>query len=328
MKIVNLTQMKGHEHQRSQQRGAALLTAMLVASLATIAAVAMISQQQLDIRRTYNVLDSEQAYLYLLGAEAFAIQVLAEDLKDNKIDTLGEDWASEKGFTEFVEGGLVGGNIVDLQARFNLNNLLDSTDKIDPVNRERFTRLLQALDLSVDLIPAVVDWLDQNESLTFPDGAEDGEYLNLEHPYRTANRNMVSHTELLSIKGFSNNGISNGTYEKLAPYVTALPLGSDINVNTASKEVIMALGPNVTESDADDLIKVQEEKGFKTIGEFQKHEVGKSRDLVPDNLVVASHYFLVTSYAEIGRASATLRSVVHRDPNGNIEVILRTQGGM
>ena len=322
MEIVDLIQTKGHEHQRGQQRGAALLTAMLVASLATIAAVAMISQQQLDIRRTYNVLDSEQAYLYLLGAEAWGIQVLARDLKNNKIDTLGDDWATILPPIA-VEGGQISGKIEDLQARFNLNNLLDSKGKPDPLNRERFIRLLQAQDLSVELIPAVIDWLDQNENLTFPDGAEDGEYLNKELPYRTANRNMVSISELLKIKGFTHE-----VYEKLASYVSTLPWGTEININTAFKEVIMTLGPNVSESDAEQLIEDRGEEGFQTMGEFQNHKVGKSSGLQIAGLKLDSQYFLVTSYAEIGRARATLESIIHRDPGGKINVILRTQGGM
>ena len=46
-----------------RQRGVALITALLVVALATVAAVAMATRQQLDIRRTGNLLHGEQAYL-------------------------------------------------------------------------------------------------------------------------------------------------------------------------------------------------------------------------------------------------------------------------
>ena len=43
------------------QRGVALITALLVIALVTAAAVAMASRQQLDIRRTANILQRDQA---------------------------------------------------------------------------------------------------------------------------------------------------------------------------------------------------------------------------------------------------------------------------
>lgn len=55
-----------------KQTGVALITAMLVVALASVAAVAMTSRQQLDIRRTGNILHADQAYLYALGGELWA----------------------------------------------------------------------------------------------------------------------------------------------------------------------------------------------------------------------------------------------------------------
>ena len=68
---------------RSKQSGAALITAILITAIATIAAVSMASRQHLDIRRTTNVIESSQAYLFALGAEEWGKQVLVRDRQDN-----------------------------------------------------------------------------------------------------------------------------------------------------------------------------------------------------------------------------------------------------
>ena len=47
-------------NQATRQRGVALVTALLVVSLATVAAVAMATRFQIDLRRTGNLLNGEQ----------------------------------------------------------------------------------------------------------------------------------------------------------------------------------------------------------------------------------------------------------------------------
>ena len=48
--------------QAGRCRGVALLTALLVVALVTVAAVAMVARQSLDIHRTANVLDADRAW--------------------------------------------------------------------------------------------------------------------------------------------------------------------------------------------------------------------------------------------------------------------------
>ena len=91
-----------------RQRGVALITAVLVVALAAVAAAAMTTRQTVDVRRAANVMDADQAQLYLLGAEAWAAQVLRRDLKDNKTDSFDDDWAVVLP-AQTVEGGAVSG---------------------------------------------------------------------------------------------------------------------------------------------------------------------------------------------------------------------------
>ena len=80
---------------RNDQRGVAVLTAMLVVTLGTMIAVNLMWIASLDQRRTGAALAGDQALLYLQGAEAWAGDFLRQDQIDSQTDHLGEIWAVE-----------------------------------------------------------------------------------------------------------------------------------------------------------------------------------------------------------------------------------------
>ena len=185
---------------------------MLIVALASIAAVAVTTRQQLDIRRSANLMNGEQSYQFALGVESWAIQLLTRDRKLNNADTLNEDWAKQLPPLS-VEGGQVAGRIEDLQGRYNLNNLVDSNGTATADTVKPLQRLLQALDIPTDLAWTVADWIDDDINPNINGGAEDDVYTRLQYAYRTANTKMVSGSELLLI-----NGIEPEYYVKLEPY--------------------------------------------------------------------------------------------------------------
>ncbi|MFA7094965.1 MAG: type II secretion system minor pseudopilin GspK [Gammaproteobacteria bacterium] len=305
-----------------RSKGVALITALLVVALATIAAAAMASRQQLDLRRTGNILDGDQAYLYTLGAEAWAVGILVKDRKENQTDSLGDDWATVLPAIP-VEGGQITGVLEDLQGRFNINNLLTDDNQPSPPDIEIFQRLLAALDLEPRLALAVVDWLDPDIDPQPLDGAEDDQYLGEQPPYRTANQRMASATELRLIRGFPPEA-----YERLAPYIVALPFRTPINVNTASIPVLMALGNDITASDAEALIQARGEKGFADVNAFLQQPVlsgGKINPQAMQSIAVESHYFLLKVEAHIGQGRAQLSSLIERAQNGKIRIVMRSR---
>ena len=133
------------------QRGVALVTALLVVSLATMAAVSMATRQHVDVRRTGNLLHGEQAYAYAMAAESWALVIMDRDTEDTENDTLEEDWATALPPIS-VEGGFVNGAIRDLQGRFNVNNLVREDGKPSTADLDYFKRLLQVLELITYLI--------------------------------------------------------------------------------------------------------------------------------------------------------------------------------
>jgi general secretion pathway protein K len=304
----------------AQSRGVALITALLVVALASVAAVAMANRQQLDIRRAANILHGDQATLYARGVETWALQILTRDRKDTQTDHPGEDWATILPPLA-VEGGEVSGYIEDMQARFNLNNLTQG-NTINEAELVRFRRLLETLDVEPNLANAVIDWIDPNLEPRFPNGAEEDEYLRFEPPYRNANRPLASVSELRLIKG-----VDGAIYERLAPYVAALPTAATINVNTAPVTVLRSLADGLTESDAESLVEARGEDGFASVEDFLKQDVLAGRTIEAEGLSVNSTYFRVHAETRVGRVGARLVSLVERPSDGPVRVIMRSRAG-
>ena len=289
------------------QRGVALITALLVVALVSVAAVGMANRQQLDIRRTGNLLHGDQARAYVLGAESWARVVLRRDLQESEVDTLEEDWATQPPVSS-VEGGSLIGRVLDLQGRFNLNSLV-SQGQPNPDAISRYKRLLDILELEEALADPLVDWIDENIDVRFPDGAEDESYQLLTPAYRTANQLLSDVSELRLVKGYSPESI-----EKLRPFVVALPELTPINVNTAPAEVLRALADDLSDSDAEALIEARGEEGFASVEDFLKEPALAGKPLNQSDLAVTSNWFLVISEANIGQARARLASLLQRTP--------------
>lgn len=305
---------------KCKEKGVALITALLVVALATAAAVAMVSQQQVDIRRTGNILQVEQAFLYTSGIELWAARMLEQDAKENSIDTLNDDWATQLPLIP-IEGGSVSGSIADLQGRFNLNSLLRD-GKIDTAVLERFRRLLTLLNLDPAIADALADWLDNDGKTRFPNGAEDNEYLAKELPYRSANMPMSSTSELLYLPQ-----VTDEVYKTLFPYVTALPANTPINVNTASDYVLMSLSRDIDKGVAAELIDARGSSGYVDVEAFTGQAALKGKILPVEDIAVASRYFLLRSQVTFGRISVDYQSMLYRSEN-KTSVVSRARGSL
>ena len=303
-----------------QQRGVAIVTALLIVAIATTVSVTISTRLQLDVRRTGNIIAGDQAYLNSLAAESWSQRILKQDRKDNDTDHLGEDWAIELPPLP-VEGGYIQGKLTDLQACLNINSLPASSAN-NAVTRKRMERLLDNLGIDRSYIQAIIDWLDDDLETTIPDGAEDGYYMNLERPYRTGNTAMQSISELRLIKGFEDTEV----YDTVLPHVCAFGVSTPINVNTATIEVLRSLADGLSESDAEKIIEQRSDTAFKDINEFLAFDDLKNKITDTDGLSVDTEYFMLTTQSTIGQVSVNTHSIIQRTSDGNTRVIARSQG--
>ncbi len=299
----------------TRQGGTALITAILVVAIATAIAASLTWELFLDQRRAFGRVAVDQGLMYALGAESWARQILRDDAQDNQVDHPGEGWATQ--ITPLpIEGGQIQGRIEDLQGRFNLNNLIDAAGATDPEAVEGFRRLLAALDLDVRLADRMADWIDRDVEPNFPDGAEDGEYLSRRPPFRAANRPVTSVSEVLLV--FPELGASG--YATLRPYITALPRGTLININTALPEVLLSAAEGLGFREAERIVGDRPNDGWDSL-----EQLG---DLIPVEargaLGISSNWFRLAVRVDIGTQRFTMYSLLHRDAAGSVATVIRS----
>jgi general secretion pathway protein K len=221
------------------QRGIALLVAVLLVALGTIVAAAVAYESAMTARRGTSTYAFDQAVLIGEGAEALAAYGLRQIAQTNAKEIyVGQGWDKPLGPLEVVPGVMLEASLEDLQGRFNINNLVTSYGVPDEVNVAAFTHLLELVGLEPKWTAYVIDWIDSNTQASLPEGAEDSVYMGQTLPYRTANRYITSISELLALPQFGRE-----RYLALAPYITALPNGVKLNVCTASAWVLDAYLP-------------------------------------------------------------------------------------
>jgi general secretion pathway protein K len=301
----------------SSQRGIALLTAILVLTLAVIAATSIAANHHLSIKRTENTVFGSQVWSYLHGGEAWAKVVLARDIDDNN----GYDHASEAWATELpalpLPGGYISGKIVDEQGKINVNNLVSGAE-IDALTRIRLETLFTLREHDPSLVQAIIDWMDPDVEAIPPNGAEDDYYTGLEYPYLTANQPMQHISELRLVKGFTQE-----IYDDISPYLTALPANTAINVNTAPVDVLASVIPNLGIEAAKNIIEERDEEAFSNLQEFFTHPLIKDTTVNPQALSTESSFFTLSSEIKVGNSFIKNKSIINRISNSNITVISR-----
>lgn len=303
-----------------RQRGVALITAVLIVALATILAVNVAFRGYLDQRRSGTLFAFDQGYQVAAGAEAWAADILKKDkASGSKTDDLTEEWATPIASLP-LDYGEVSGQLEDMQGRFNLNSLVTSNDgqlKGDAKAIERFERLLDILELETKWARIIVDWIDSDIEAEFPDGAEDNVYTSQTPPYRTANMPITRASELLALAGF---GLER--YQKLEPFVTALPVGTAINLCTASPEVLDALleGQRQFTLARDNVTDTRKQRCFPSKQDFQQQLTKEQKTELVDGKVIddQSSFFRASIWVTIGTTQITLYSLLYRANGSNL----------
>lgn len=224
----------------SSQRGIALLTILVMVALATILAATIAKRQTNTSENTGYLMRQDQSLLYAKSAEAFFSELLIQD-SDNgsSIDHLQENWA--KPMPAFpVEDGFISGRLLDESGKFNLNNLLKADGSVDDSARRWFEKLLQRVGLPAELSQAVIDWQDADDETTGAMGAESNYYQGLDPSYLASNTRFHQVEELKLVRGFEGKN-----YDLIAPYVTALPEATKINMNTAAPLLLASIDPKL-----------------------------------------------------------------------------------
>nr|MBP8185684.1 type II secretion system minor pseudopilin GspK [Pseudomonas sp.] len=307
------------------QRGVALITVLLVVAIATVVTAGMIARQHLSIRSSSNQLTARQAWHYALGGEALAQALLSRDLKQaggnpsEAVDHLREAWARKLAPFE-VDDGRISVQIEDLAGRFNLNTLVVN-QVVVPQAHARFQRLLRALKIDPLFADRLVDWLDQNQQPQGSSGAEDNEYLLLQPAYRTAGRRLQDVSELRLLLELSERD-----YQRLLPFVSALPENIGLNVNTASALLLSTLTEDMSLQTAQELVQARGARGYRSAADFAAQPGLAGAGDLGQGLAVSSSFFQARSEVQLGMRKRVLISVLQREADGRVLVLQRDLG--
>ncbi|MEZ5486684.1 MAG: type II secretion system minor pseudopilin GspK [Steroidobacteraceae bacterium] len=313
---------------RARQGGIALLTAVVLVALATVVATAIAFDTTLAARRGGGAAAYDEAQQLTVAAEAIAAAAISRNRQQaNAAIHGGQDWAQPFGPLEVMPGHVLAAGMIDLQGRFNLNNLTKADGKINTEAVEVFRRLLENVGLESDWAVPMADWIDEDLQVE-PGGAEDGVYTSETPGYRPPNRVITNPTEMLALHDF---GLER--WSKIAPYVTALPRGTAINLCTAPGELLDALThQHQWTGSPDALQRNRAGKCFPDQASFDGMFADPAaRQKLAQALPVSeiSDWFQLRTLATIGTSDFALYSLLHYQPGpggggGRVRVLGRT----
>lgn len=283
-----------------QSRGFVLLNALVLVSALAAVGVVLLARASDGQARRIAAQDRAQALLYLDGFEALARTLLERDVR--AVDHAGETWA--RPYHDLpLDRGLVRGQLVDLQGRFNINWVANPEDE---AARAAFLRLAGGLGLTEAKAQALIAFLT-------PGGASRGPRQGQRIPAVAPPGGPVVMVEQLLLMP----GLRPQEFLQLVPHITALPGDSTLNLNTASDRVLAALLPGVSRGAVDQLIQSRRQQPFTSL-EDALNQVGRvagfqaMAEIDPQLLDVSSDWFEVEMTATIDGAEWRRRTVFQR----------------
>jgi len=256
---------------RRHEEGAALLVTLLVVVLVVAAVLEIFRVGTRTLQTAAFARDSVRALLLAeAGAQAARI-ALRENFRDNDYDTLDEIWSRSAPPIELGEGTIEVA-VEDEERKIDVNRLvLPNGNAPDEQRLAVFRRLLELLDLDTQIADAVVDWLDRDETPR-TGGAESAYYERRPGAYRAKNDLFDTVEELRLVRG-----VTPAAFARLAPFVTVFSSGR-VNVNTAPREVLMALSAGqdaaeagvIDEAAANEIIEFRKNSPFQRIEDIEK----------------------------------------------------------
>ena len=286
---------------RPRQRGAALLTAMVIVTLVATLAASMIWQQWRAVQIEAAERSRAQSAWILQGALDWSRLILREDARTGGADHLGEPWAVplaearlstflaiDRDRTDDAPEAFLSGRIEDAQSRFNLRNLVNGPEVSEP-DVQALARLCETAEVPSALAQSLAEAL------------------------RAATLANAETAPLppQSIDQVTWLGIDADSLRRLRRYVVLLPSRTPVNLNTAQREVIAAAVAGLDLATAERLVQERQRSPFKSLAAAQALLPTGIR-LDPQRVSVASRYFVVTGRLRLDERVLDERSLVER----------------
>jgi len=335
-----------------RQRGVAVVTALLLTTLAVTIVASLFWQQQVQVRSIENQRLQLQKQWILRGALDWARLILRENARYSATDTLDQPWAvplEDTRLDQYVENNhtdseasdaTLSGQMVDAQSLYNLTNMCPA-GTIMPKEVAVFARMLTSLRLDPELAQETAVMMatayarpNTAASATNPTGASSQATDPVTGLPRasvnTANTGTDASTgggigtatkpRLLAMTQVDDllavPGFTPEAVEKLRNLVIFLPRGTALNVNTASPEVLAAVIDKISLSDANVIVATRKNASFRSTSDLATRLPGIPTITTTTNLGFDSNYFLVNGRVKLSRAALQIQALIERGPRG------------
>lgn len=259
-----------------RQRGIALISVLLVMSLALLITSGMLRSHRLSLQSSAQTVQHLHLRQLAVAGETWALVQLQEAAwARHKTVDLTQSWARQTPDAD-IDGAQLHVDIEDLAGRFNLNSLL-TQGQVDQVTLDRWARLLDLLELPPLQLSQVGVLPELSQLRLLPQ--VDGQLL-----------------------------------RQLEPWVAMLPADAVLNINTAPSHVLRLLdGVDATTASA--LVRQRSETAWTSVQAFTQDPLLAGTGVSSHGLGTASRWFRITVQVIRGPNRLRLATDVERDPD-------------
>jgi len=339
--------MAARQRQLLRQRGVAVVTALLLTTLAVTIVASLFWQQQVQVRSMENQRLQFQTRWIVRGALSLSRLILQVDFFSKGGLTIENGiWAQpleETRIDDYIEreqresenfNATLSGQIVDAQSRYNLTNLSNGR-AISPTDVAMFERLLTQLQLNPSLALPLARQVASSQPVPTPAtgagagtstgtgtgaGAGTGSTTAAQSGASggTEPMGLVRVDDLLSVSGFTPQAM-----ERLRDFLIILPQRTLLNVNTAPAELLAALSPNLPLADATVMVNARKRGGFYLdVAGYKNQPQLLAANRTPGDFDVKSNFFLVYSRVRLDRAALDAVSLLQRNGTSGQSTVL------
>lgn len=294
-----------------RERGAALLSVLLLVAVMAVIAALMLDRLNLATRLAANGQAMTQARLYATSTETLTMARIKALVAASPERTVDRSGLLGRDFPLTLPRGSVMARVDDAGNCFNLNSLVESdaqgTLHLRLAGLYQMRTLMKGLAIpeaeAAIISDSTADWID-SDSVPAPNGAEDDSYQRRPVPYRTAGRLIGDVSEIRAVRGMTPQ-----YYERLRPWLCALPSAelSPININTLRPEqalLLTMLAPEALPPDrARALLAVRPAPGWASAGDAL-------RGVALDQVQVRSRWFVLTQTVTVDAISVEEQALI------------------
>ncbi|WP_085656776.1 type II secretion system minor pseudopilin GspK [Pseudomonas sp. B11(2017)] len=308
---------------RSNQRGMAIISALLIAAVVAVIAAGMLTRQSVSTR----ALEAEQLRVQgrwlLNGGLELSRQLLWDARQRDPLTRLDQPWAQGLNAYGFE------GRLEDEQGKFNLRTLV-ANERVDDGQVEAFQRLCALIGVSdalarritlrvIDsyprlLNPALADKALAKNGFDSGRGTSPGAARKPQPPTLPMLRTLE---DLRSVEG-----VDDAVLRKLTPYLTVIPANTWVNGNTATAPVLAAYVPGLSLERAQALINERDAgRWFINRGDFVNRLRLPQLEMTSVKVGITSDWFRLRGQARREQRRVSVEALLHRSQDRLPQVI-------